>query len=78
MAKKRQRNKDDSKPQKKKKTEIDIDCSKDDQTTIEVMFARFPNLSECVFGRLDDQLAKSAKPGETLLTVKEFIGLDRS
>ena len=49
MAKKRRGNKDDSKPQKKKKMEID--CSKEDQITIEEMFVRFPNLGEGVFSR---------------------------
>ena len=44
MAKKRRGNKDDSKPQKKKKMETD--CSKNEHITIEEVFARFPNLSE--------------------------------
>ena len=47
MAKKRRGNKNDSKPQKKKKIEID----KNDQITIEEMFARFPNLGEGVLAR---------------------------
>ena len=53
MAKKRKGNKDDSKGQKKKKTEID--CSKNDQIMIEEIFERFPTLSEGIFGRLDDR-----------------------
>ena len=43
MAKKRHGNKDYLKPQNKKKMEID--CSMEDQITIEEMFARFPKLS---------------------------------
>ena len=58
MAKKRQGNKDDSKPQKKKKT----DCFENDQNfAIEEIFARFPNLSQGIFDRLDDRSLVSCR-----------------
>ena len=59
MAKKRKGNKDDSKGQKKKKTEND--CSKNDQIMIEEIFERFPTLSEGIFGRLDDRSLASCR-----------------
>ena len=73
MAKKRQGNKDDSKPQKKKKMEID--CSKMDQITIEEIFARFPNLGEGIFGRLDDRSLVSCR--EVSKTWKEYVDSQR-
>ena len=73
MAKKRRRNKDDSKPQKKKKMEID--CSKNEHITIEEVFARFPNLSEVIFGRLDDRSLASCR--EVNKTWKGFVDIQR-
>ena len=58
MSMKRRGNKDDSKPQKKKKT----DCFENDQNfKIEEIFARFPNVSENIFGRLDDKSLVSCR-----------------
>ena len=72
MSKKRRGNKDDSKPQKMKKT----DCFENDQIfPIEEIFARFPNLSECVFGRLDDQSLASSR--EVSKTWRDFVDSQR-
>ena len=58
MSKKRRGNKDDSKPQKMKKT----DCFENDQIfPIEEIFGRFPNLSEDIFGRLDNRSLVSCR-----------------
>ena len=59
MSRKRLRgNKDDSKPQKMKKT----DCFENDQIfPIEEIFARLPNLSENIFGRLDNRSLVSCR-----------------
>ena len=64
-------NNDDSKPQEKKK----IDCSENDQITIEEIFARFPNLSECIFTRLDDRSLASCR--EVNKTWKGFVDIQR-
>ena len=73
MAKKRRGNKDDSKPQKKKKMEII--CSKNEHITIEEVFARFPNLSEGIFGRLDDRSLVSCR--EVSKTWLEYVDSQR-
>ena len=58
MSKKRRGNKDDSKPQKMKKT----DCFENAQIfPIEEMFERLPNLSEDIFGRLDNRSLVSCR-----------------
>ena len=66
-------NNDDSKPQEKKKTEIDR--SENDQITIEEIFARFPNLSECIFISLDDRSLASCR--EVNKTWKGFVDSQR-
>ena len=66
-------NNDDSKPQEKKKTEIDR--SENDQITIEEIFARFPNLSERIFTRLDDRSLALCR--EVNKTWKGFVDIQR-
>ena len=66
-------NNDDSKPQEKKKTEIVR--SENDQITIEEIFARFPDLSECIFIRLDDRSLASCR--EVNKTWKGFVDIQR-
>ena len=66
-------NNDDSKPQEKKKTEIVR--SEKDQITIEEIFARFPDLSECIFIRLDDRSLASCR--EVNKTWKGFVDIQR-
>ena len=73
MAKKRKGNKDDSKGQKKKKTEND--CSKNDQIMIEEIFERFPTLSEGIFGRLDNRSLASCR--EVSKAWKEYVDIQR-
>ena len=73
-AKKRRGNKDDSKSQKKKK-KTEIDRSKNDQITIEEIFARFPHLSEAIFVRLDDRSLASCR--EVNKTWQEFVDSQR-
>ena len=81
MAKKRRGNKDDPKPQKKKKMEIDypekmeIDCSKKDQIMIEEIFARFPDLTEVILGKLDDRSLVSCR--EVSKTWQEYVDSQR-
>ena len=70
---KRLTNNDDSKPQEKKKTEIVR--SENDQITIEEIFARFPDLSECIFIRLDDRSLASCR--EVNKTWKGFVDIQR-
>ena len=74
MAKKRRGHKDDSKPQKKKK--MKIDCSNSEQITIEEVFARFPDLSEGIFGRLDDRSLVSCR--EVSKTWQEYVDGQRT
>ena len=66
-------NNDDSKPQEKKNTEIVR--SENDQITIEEIFARFPDLSECIFIRLDDRSLASCR--EVNKTWKGFVDIQR-
>ena len=73
MATKRRGNNADSKPQNKKKTEIDR--SENDQITIEEIFARFPKLSECIFTRLDDRSLASCR--EVNKTWQEYVDIQR-
>ena len=73
MATKRRENNADSKPQNKKKTEIDR--SENDQITIEEIFTRFPDLSECIFIRLDDRSLASCR--EVNKTWKGFVDIQR-
>ena len=74
MAKKRRGNKENSKSQvKKKKTEID--CSENDQITIEEIFARFPHLSDAIFVRLDDRSLASCR--EVNKTWQAFVDRQR-
>ena len=73
MAKKRKVNKDDSKGQKKKKTEND--CSENNQISIEDIFERFPTLSEGIFGRLDDQSLASCR--KVSKAWKEYVDIQR-
>ena len=73
MAKKRRGNKDNSKPQKKKKMEIV--CSENFEITIQEIFARFPNLTEGIFGRLDDQSFASCR--EVSKTWRDFVDSQR-
>ena len=89
MAKKRRGNKDDSKPHKKKKMEIlpkpglaiahpspmPVDCSKKDQITIEEIFARFPDLTEGILGRLDNRSLVSCR--EVSKTWQEYVDSQR-
>ena len=74
MAEKRRGNKENSKSQvKKKKTEID--CSENDQITIEEIFARFPHLSDAIFVRLDDRSLASCR--EVNKTWQAFVDRQR-
>ena len=70
---KRLTNNDDSKPQEKKKTEIDR--SENNQITIEEILARFSNVSECIFIRLDDRSLASCR--EVSKTWKGFVDIQR-
>ena len=49
--------------------------SENDQITIEEIFARFPNLSECIFTRLDDRSLASCR--EVNKTWKGFVDIQR-
>jgi len=72
MSKKRRGNKDDSKPQKMKKT----DCFENHQIfPIEEIFARFPKLSEDIFGRLDNRSLVSCR--EVSKTWQEYVDSQR-
>ena len=73
MSRKRLRgNKDDSKPQKMKKT----DCFENDQIfPIEEIFARLPNLSKNIFGRLDNRSLVSCR--EVRKTWQEYVDSQR-
>ena len=72
MSKKRRGNKGNSKPQKKKKT----DCFENDQIfPIEEIFSRLPNLSEDIFGRLDNRSLVSCR--EVSKTWQEYVDSQR-
>ena len=72
MSKKRRGNKDDSKPHKIKKT----DCFENDQIfPIEEIFGRLPNLSENIFGRLDNRSLVSCR--EVSKAWQEYVDSQR-
>ena len=72
MSKKRRGNKDDSKPHKIKKT----DCFENDKIfPIEEIFGRLPNLSENIFGRLDNRSLVSCR--EVSKTWQEYVDSQR-
>ena len=70
--KRRRGNKDDSKPQKMKKTDF---FENDQIFPIEEIFARLPNLSENIFGRLDNRSLVSCR--EVSKTWKAYVNSQR-
>ena len=54
---------------------MEIVCSENDQITIQEIFARFPNLTEGIFGRLDDQSFASCR--EVSKTWRDFVDSQR-